>query len=127
MGLPRVKCASLLYGPGNRRVGVLTGFTYRYKTNSGQEITDAGIHNTTGVATTEFSADAIDPIGGMGVPMIEDMINNKEVSLSIAFVDGKIHVIDDANPVDFEITGEKASGTQKAKFNWTGGKPKITR
>src|SRR6478735_2469750 len=108
MGLPRVKCASLLYGPGNRRVGVLMGFTYRYKNNNGQEITDAGIHNTIGVATTELSADAIDPIGGMTVPMIEDMIENKEIAISIAFISGKIHVLDDLNPVDFEITGEKA-------------------
>jgi hypothetical protein len=124
MALPRIRAASVLYR--NKRVGVLQGFTYRIKNGSGQEITDQGVHNTTGRITTELSADAIDPIGGMGVPMIEDLINQKEASISIAFVDGKIHVIDDANPVDAEITGEHASGVQKAKFNWTGGKPTLT-
>lgn len=124
MGLPRIKSASVLYN--NRRVAVMQGFTYRYKTNSGQEITDAGIHNTTGVATTELSCDAVDPIGGLGVPIITDMLAKKQASISIAFVDGKIHVIDDAEPVDFEVTGEKASGKQTAKFNWTGGQPKVT-
>lgn len=127
MGLPRIKAASVIYR--NRRVGVLQGFTYRGKTNSGQEITDAGIHNTTGVFTSDLSAETIDPIGGSGmsVSMIEDVINQQEASISVAFVDGKIHVLDDCNPVDFEVTGEKASGKQSAKYNWTAGKPKITR
>jgi hypothetical protein len=125
MALPRVKSASVIYG--TRRVAVLTGFTYRGKTNSGQEITDAGIHNTIGVFTTEFSFDAIDPIGGSGVSTIEDMINSQQASISIAFVDGKIHVLDDAQPMDFEVQGEKASGKQTAKYNYTAGKPKITR
>jgi len=125
MALPKVKAASLIYG--TRRVAYLQGFTFRYKTNSGQEVTDAGILNTTGVASSELSADAIDPVGGLGIPVVQDFYDGKQVAISITFFDGNIHVIDDANPIDFEVTGEKGSGTQKAKFNWTGGKPKVTK
>ncbi len=125
MALPKVKSASLIYG--TRRVAFLQGFTFRYKTNSGQEVTDAGILNTSGVASSAPSADAIDPVGGLGVPVIDDFYAGKQVSISIAFIDGKIHVIEDANPIDFEVTGDKSSGSQKAKFNWTGGKPRVTK
>lgn len=125
MALPKVKSASLIYG--TRRVAFLQGFTFRYKTNSGQEVTDAGILNTSGVASSELSADAIDPVGGLGVPVIDDFYAGKQVSISILFIDGKVHVIEDANPIDFEVTGDKASGSQKAKFNWTGGKPRVTK
>jgi hypothetical protein len=124
MANPRVKAGAIFYN--GKRVGTLQGFTYRIKNGSGQELADAGAFNTDGQITTEISADNIVPITGMGVSMIADLINQQNAEITLGLIDGKLHVIDDARPVDVEVTGEIASGKQTAKFNWQGGKPKVT-
>jgi hypothetical protein len=121
---PRVKAGSIFYN--GKRVGTLQGFTYRIKNGSGQELADAGAFNTDGQVTTEISADNIVPITGMGVRIVQDLIEQKNAEITLGLIDGRLHVVDDARPVDAEFTGEIASGKQTAKFNWQGGKPKVT-
>jgi hypothetical protein len=124
MANPRVKAGSIFYN--NKRVGTLQKFKYSIKNGSGQELADAGAFNTDGQITTMISADNISPLPGFDVPMIEDLINQKNASISLGLIGGKIHVIDDARPVDADIEGDVASGKQTAAFNWQGGKPKLT-
>jgi hypothetical protein len=121
---PRVKPGSIFYN--SKRVGTMQGFTYRIKNGSGQELADAGAFNTDGQITTEISCDNIVPITGLGVSMVRDLIDQKNPEITLGLIDGKLHVVDDARPVDVEVTGEVASGKQMAKFNYQGGKPKVT-
>src|SRR5690348_7224970 len=116
MANPRVKPGSIFYN--TRRIGTLQGFKYSIKNGSGQELADAGAFNTDGQVTTTISADNISPLPGFDAPMIEDLINQKNASISLGLIGGKIHVIDDARPVEVEVTGEIASGKQTASFQW---------
>ena len=124
MANPRVKAGSIFYN--DKRVGTLQKFKYQIKNGSGQELADAGAFNTDGQVTTMIQADNISPLPGFDVPMIEDLIAQKNATISLGLIGGKIHVIDDARPVDVDIEGDVANGKQTAAFNWQGGKPKIT-
>lgn len=124
MALPRVKHASIFYN--GKKVGTMTGCKLRIKNGSGQELADAGAYNTDGAVTSEISAENIVPITGMGVPMIKDLINQKNAEISLGLIDGAIFVFDDCRPIDVEIDNQVASGKQTAAFNWQAGKPKIT-
>jgi hypothetical protein len=125
MANPRVKHASLFYGATGKRVATLTGCKIKIKNGSGQELADGGPYNTDGQVTSEISADNIVPITGMGVPMIQDLIDQATINLSVGLIDGKIMVFDDVRPLDVEISSEVASGKQTAAFNWQAGKPKL--
>jgi hypothetical protein len=125
MANPRVKPGSIFYGTSNKRIGTLQGFKYTITNGSGQELADAGAFNTDGQITTKLQADNISPLPGFDAPMIEDLINQQNASISLGYIGGKIHVIDDMRPVEVEVSGEVASGKQTASFNWQGGKPKL--
>lgn len=124
MANPRVKAGSIFYN--DKRVGTLQKFKYQIKNGSGQELADAGAFNTDGIVTTTLQADNISPLPGFDVPMIEDLIAQRNATISLGLIGGKIHVIDDARPIDVDIEGDVANGKQTAAFNWQGGKPKIT-
>jgi hypothetical protein len=123
MANPRVKPGSIFYN--SKRVGTMQNFTYRIKNGSGQELADAGAYNTDGQVTVEISCDNIIPITGMQVSIVEDLINQKNAEITLGLINGKLHIIDDARPVDGEFQGEVANGKQTGKFNWQGGKPKL--
>ena len=125
MANPRVKHASLFYGASGKRVATLQGCKIKIKNGSGQELADGGPYITDGPVTSEISADNIVPVTGMGVPMIQDLIDQKTLNMSVGLIDGKIMVFDDVRPVDVEISSEVASGKQMAAFNWIAGKPKL--
>lgn len=125
MANPRVKAGSLFYGDSGKRVGTLQKFEYEIMNGSGQELADAGAFNTDGQVTTKLSADNISPLPGFDVPMIEDLIAQKIVVISLGLIGGKIHVIDDARPINVKVDGDVANGKQTAAFNWQGGKPKL--
>lgn len=123
MANPRVKPGSIFYN--TKRVGQLQNFKYTLKNGSGQEIADSGAYNTDGIVTTMITADMISPLPGFDAPMIEDLINQKNASIALGYIGGKLHVVDDARPIEVEITGDVASGKQTAAFQWQGGKPKL--
>lgn len=123
MANPRVQAGSLFYK--GRRVGVLQGFTYTFKTNDTQEVADAGVFNTDGIETTEITADNISPITGLGISVIADALAKRDLEISLGLIDGKIHSVDDARLVQGEWTGEKATGKQTNKLQFHAGKPKI--
>ncbi len=124
MANPRVKHASIFYN--GKRVATMTGCKVRIKNGSGQEMADGGTFNTDGQVTSEISADNVVPITGMGVPMITDLIAQRNAEITVGIMDGRIFVFDDARPIDVEINSEVASGKQTAAFNWQSGPPKIT-
>ncbi len=124
MANPRVKHASIFYN--GKRVATLQGCKIRIKNGSGQELADGGAYNTDGQVTSEISADNIVPISGIGVPMLQDLVDQRNATISAGLVDGKILVFDDARPVDAEYASEVASGKQTAAYNYQAGKPKIT-
>lgn len=124
MALPRVKHASIFYN--DRRVGTMTGCEVKIKNGSGQELADGGTYNTDGQVTSEISCDNIVPITGMGVPMIKDLIDQRNAAISVGLLDGKIYVFDDCRPVDVSIKSSVNDGKQMAAFNWIASKPKIS-
>lgn len=124
MAQPRVKHASIYYN--DKRVGTMTGCEVKIKNGSGQELADGGVYNTDGQITSEISADNIVPITGMSVPMIKDLIDQRNAEIALGLLDGKIYVFDDCRPVDVSIKSDVASGKQTAAFNWVAGKPKIS-
>jgi hypothetical protein len=124
MANPRVKAGSIFYN--GKRVGTLQKFKYTIKNGSGQELADSGAYNTDGIVTTTIQADNISPLPGFDSPMIEDLIAQKNASISLGLIGGKIHVVDDARPLDVDVEGDIANGKQTAAFNWQGGRPKLT-
>ncbi len=124
MANPRVKHASIFYN--GKRVATMTGCKVKIKNGSGQELADGGAYNTDGQVTSEISADHIVPITGIGVPVLVDLINQQNATISVGILDGKILVFDDARPLDAEYLSEVASGKQTAAYNWQAGKPKVT-
>jgi hypothetical protein len=123
MALPRVKHASIFYN--DKKVATMTSCKVKIKNGSGQEIADGGVYNTDGRVTSEISCDNIVPVTGMGVPMIKDLIAQKNAVISIGLLDGAIFIFDDCRPTDVEISNDVASGKQTAAHNWMAGAPKI--
>lgn len=122
--MPRVKSGSIFYK--SKRIATMQNVTYRIKTNDGQEVADSGVYNTDGIVTTEVSCDTIVPVAGVGVSIVKDAIEHQDVNITLGVFDGKIHELEDARNNEIEFTGEAANGTQKGKFSWHAGKPKIT-
>ncbi len=122
--MPRVKSGSIYYE--NTRIATMQNVTYRIKPNGSQEVADGGAYNTDGIVTTEVSCDTIVPVAGTRLSVVKDAIEHKDVKLTLGLFDGKIHELEDARCNDIEFTGEAANGTQKGKFSWHAGKPKIT-
>ncbi len=124
MALPRVKHASIFYN--DRRVATMTGCKVKIKNGSGQELADGGVYNTDGRVTSELSCDNIVPITGMGIPMIKDLVDQRNAAITVGLLDGKLFVFDDCRPTDVEVSSDVSSGKQTAAFNWIAGAPKIS-
>lgn len=123
MANPRVKAGAVFYN--KKRVAELQKFKYKIKNGSGQELADSGAYNTDGKVTTEISADMIVPVTGLSISAVKDLIEQRNAEIVLGVVDGRLHVVDDARPIDVEIEGDIPSGKQTAAFNWQGGEPKL--
>lgn len=122
--MPRVQRAALFYK--SKRVATLQNVTYRINSNDTQELADGGAYNTDGIVVTEVSCDTICPVSGVGVSIVRDLVEHRDVDLALGIVDGKIHEIQECRAKSAEFTGEVTNGKLTGKFEWHGPAPKIT-
>lgn len=123
MATPRVKAGSIFYK--GKRIALMQNITYRINTNDTQELTDGGPTNTDGRTVTEVTCDTIVPVAGVGVSIVRDAIDHKDVALTLDILDGCIHELKDCRARTAEFTGEIASGKLTGRFEWFGPKPTI--
>lgn len=114
--------AALFYQ--NRRVGMLQKMQYEIMSNDTHEVVDAGTFFTTGVAQGKVSADLLVPVGGIGVPITQDLLLHKNVVLQVGVIDGKVHKL--AGRVEkITFDTEIANGKQTAKVEFFCKTPKV--
>lgn len=104
----------------------MQGIEYTIRTNAGQEITDGGVHNTDGVVVTSITCTALVPVPGVGVSVVKDAVDQNDVDLTLAIIDGKIHEIPGCRATEISFSGEVTTGKLTGKFTWHGPKPKIS-
>ena len=124
MANPRVKGGSIFYK--GKRIATMQNVTYSIKSNDTQEMADSAVYNTDGITTTEIGCDTIVPLAGVGVSIVDDAVNHRDVDITIGIVDGKIHEILACRNTTCDFSGEVASGKMTGKFSWMGGSPKIS-
>lgn len=118
-----MQSGSIFYS--GKRIATMQNVTYRIITNDGQEVADSGVYNTDGVVLTEISCDTISPVGGLGVSIVKDAVEHRDVDLALGLFDGHIHELKECRAKTIEFTGEVASGKQTGRFEWHGPKPVI--
>ena len=115
----RVQAVPIYVGP--LKVAELTEATITFKANGELLVTMEEVVKTKGVVTTEISADALVPFGGMTVDM---------VGLTVAQTDVQVGVLMNGNYYTVDGTFDEAtvktmikSGSTTGSFKFSGGTP----
>lgn len=117
-----VRNASIFYK--GRRVAYMQTAKYTLASNDTQEQADAGTFFTDGRTTGKVTCNAIIPVTGTGLSIVEDALNHKTVDIAIALIEGKTHQLKARNATldfDTDVAGGKLTGA----FEFMCGKPKI--
>lgn len=121
----KTKGGSIYYK--GKKVAVMQSIEYTLTTNDGQEITDGGVHNTDGVLVTRVTANVLVPVKGVGVSVVDDLVNHRDVTLTLAIIDGSMHELQEARAEEGQFSGEVQNGRLTGRFTWHAGAPKISR
>ena len=125
MAAPNIFRHCTFYYKG-RRVATAKSGTYSINKNREQQIGDTGWQGASvGPTTSTLSIDTLMPVTGVGVTLLSDMLDDKYADVAVAVVDGKIHQLT-MSIENAEYSWDTSNGTASGKFEFSGGKPKIT-
>lgn len=121
----KTKGGSIYYK--GKKIAMMQSIEYTITTNDGQESTDSGVHNTDGVLVTRVTCNTLVPVRGVGISVVDDLVNHRDVDLTLAIVDGSMHELKEARGEEGQFSGEVQSGRLTGRFTWHAGTPKISK
>jgi hypothetical protein len=124
MAQVKVKAASL-YINGSK-VAEIEGTDYDLQGGDEAQFGDGGYQgHSDGAITTKVSATGIMPVPGMKVDLVDRFLKKKDVSVSLATIQGKIHRIT-MRITNCNVKSSHRNGTQTGSFSFEGGEPEVT-
>ncbi len=120
----KVRAASVYIG--GKKVGTFEGNNYDIASGDEAQFGDPGyLGHSDGAVTTKLSCTGVIPVSGMQVNMIDIMKQKKDVDVTLALVDGKIHQVT-MRVVNARGKSSHKNGSQMGDFNLEGGEPQIS-
>ena len=124
MALVRVKHASI-FRNGKK---IAECYQNKYHIASGDEAAfgDDGFEGMTdGATTTTIDCTTIVPYGGMSVDLADDLLNKRDVDMTVGLVNGKIHEIT-MRVLEAEFDSDAKTGALNGAFKFMGGVPSVS-
>lgn len=119
----RIRHYSLYYQ--SKRVAWFKNKRLGYDTNDEAQVADDGyMGHSDGATMSSLSTDAIVPVKGIGVSIVEDALNKKYVKIGAGVIDGKVHKIE-MRIKRCEYQTDEQTGSLTGSFEFEGGKPQL--
>lgn len=120
----RIRHYSVFYK--GRRVGKFSAMDLTIASNDEAQLADEGyVGHSDGPITSTLETDAIVPVAGIGVTILQDMLSKKYVDIGKGIVDGKI-LTTSMKITQCQYTADPKNGTLNGKFRFEGGAPTVT-